>query len=95
MTQPCISTNKTQAFAEYIIDNVNRSHAGKYTCEVKNWLNTSLENRYEATSYVSTDVRIQCKFYLTTPAVLAPLSLVFRGPRFFRPGLGLGVGSRP
>ncbi|CAF1352673.1 unnamed protein product [Adineta steineri] len=59
LTQPCTLTNKTQTISEYIIPNVYRIHSGKYTCEVKNWLNTGSENRYEATTEVSTDVRIQ------------------------------------
>jgi hypothetical protein len=56
-TQTCTK----QTIAEYIIENVDRSHAGKYTCEVKNSLNTSLDNRYDGISYVSTDVRVKCK----------------------------------
>jgi hypothetical protein len=61
LTQPCSLTNRTQTVSEYIIPNVYRIHSGKYTCEVKNWLNTGSDNRYEATTQVSTDVLIQCK----------------------------------
>ena len=61
LTQPCSLINRTQTITEYIIPNVYRIHSGKYTCEVKNWLNTGFDNRYEATTQVSTDVRIQCK----------------------------------
>jgi len=55
--QSCTTLN----IAEYIIENINRSHAGKYTCEVKNLLNTSFDNQFNGISYVSTDVRVQCK----------------------------------
>ena len=61
LTQPCSLRNRTQTVSEYVIPNVYRIHSGKYTCEVKNWLNTGSNNRYEATTAVSTDVRIQCK----------------------------------
>ncbi len=44
---------KQENHSEYIIENVNRSHTGKYTCEVKNQLNEL--------SHISTDVRIQCE----------------------------------
>lgn len=60
-TQSCSLADRTQTIAEYFIPSVNRIHSGKYTCEVKNWLNTGLDDRYEATTHVSTDVRIQCK----------------------------------
>jgi hypothetical protein len=55
--QSCTTLN----IAEYIIENINRSHAGKYTCEVKNLLNTSFDNQFNGISYVSTVVRVQCK----------------------------------
>jgi hypothetical protein len=61
LTQPCSLINRTQTISEYFIPNVYRIHSGKYTCEVKNWLKTGFDNRYEATTQVSTDVRIQCK----------------------------------
>jgi len=64
LTQPCSLINRTQTITEYVIPNVYRIHSGKYTCEVKNWLNTGLNNRYEATTEVSTDVRIQCKKFV-------------------------------
>ncbi|CAF0814406.1 unnamed protein product [Adineta ricciae] len=59
LTQPCSLMNRTQTVSEYVIPSVYRIHSGKYTCEVKNWLNTGSNNRYEATTAVSTDVRIQ------------------------------------
>lgn len=62
LTQSCSAINRTPMIAEYFIPNVYRIHSGKYTCEVKNWLNTGLDNRYEATAEASTEVRIQCKF---------------------------------
>jgi hypothetical protein len=63
LTQSCSLINRTHAYTEYIIPNVYRIHSGKYTCEVKNWLNTGFYNRYEATTQVSTNVKIQCKIY--------------------------------
>ena len=57
ITQPCQLSNLT----EYIIENLDRSHAGKYTCEVRNWLNTSFSNQYEGITQISTDVRVQCR----------------------------------
>ena len=57
ITQAC-SKDKV---VEYRIENVDRLHAGKYTCEVKNSLNISYAQRYDGISVVSTDVRIQCK----------------------------------
>lgn len=60
-TQSCLSLNRTQPIAEYIIPHVYRTHSGKYTCEVMNWLNTGSDDRREATTQISTDVRIQCK----------------------------------
>ncbi len=53
ITQSCTA----QKIAEYILENIDRSHAGKYTCEVKNRLNDS----FDGISHVSTDVRVQCK----------------------------------
>ncbi|CAF1156523.1 unnamed protein product [Rotaria sordida] len=48
-----------QHIAEYIIENIDRSHAGKYTCEVRNSLNASLNKQYDGISHVSTNVRVQ------------------------------------
>lgn len=61
LTQSCMGGNQTQTIAEYHIPNVYRMHAGKYTCEVKNWLNQPFDQRYESTAQASTDVRVQCK----------------------------------
>ncbi|CAF3492851.1 unnamed protein product [Rotaria socialis] len=58
-TQACSLINRTYTIVEYTIPNVYRIHSGKYTCEVKNWLNTGFDNRREATTQISTDVRIQ------------------------------------
>ncbi|CAF2358063.1 unnamed protein product [Rotaria sp. Silwood2] len=58
-TQSCSLTNRTQTITEYIIPNVYRIHSGQYTCLVKNWLNTGFDNRHEATTEISTNVRIQ------------------------------------
>ncbi|CAF0721711.1 unnamed protein product [Rotaria sp. Silwood1] len=58
-TQSCSLTNRTQTITEYIIPNVYRIHSGKYTCQVKNWLYTGFDNRHEAITEISTDVRIQ------------------------------------
>ncbi|UJR26198.1 hypothetical protein I4U23_007541 [Adineta vaga] len=73
LTQPCSLINRTQTISEYIIPNVYRIHSGKYTCEVKNWLNTGNSNhRQEATTEASTDVRIQyAPFILNTIKKLA------------------------
>jgi len=56
-----IQSCTAQKITEYIIENIDRSNAGKYTCEVKNLLNTSFENQFDGISRVSTDVRVQCK----------------------------------
>lgn len=61
LTQSCTANNQTQTVVEYHLPRVYRIHSGKYTCEVKNWLNKELDSRAEATTEVSTDVRIQCK----------------------------------
>ena len=61
LTQSCTANNRTQIVAEYLLPRVYRIHSGKYTCEVKNWLNKDLDSRSEATAQVSTEVRIQCK----------------------------------
>jgi len=58
-TQGCTIQNQS----EYIINHIDRSQAGKYTCEVKNQFNSSSENQAEGISHVSTDVRIQCKSF--------------------------------
>lgn len=52
-----IQSCRNENFTEYIIENIDRSHAGKYTCEVKNLLN----NLYDGISQISTDVHVQCK----------------------------------
>ena len=57
ITQSCAVEN----LAEYTIEHVNRSHAGRYVCEVRNWLNTSLDQQYDGISHLSTDIRVQCK----------------------------------
>ena len=59
--QPCSALNSTHNIAEYRIENVSRLHAGKYSCEVRNWLHNSWQHRYEAMSTLSTEVRVQCK----------------------------------
>lgn len=62
VTQSCNALlNRTQTMAEYQIPQVYRIHSGKYTCEVKNWLNQDAESRYETTVQTSTEVRIKCK----------------------------------
>ncbi|CAF1597704.1 unnamed protein product, partial [Rotaria sp. Silwood1] len=53
------SCRQQQHIAEYIIENIDRSHAGIYICEVKNLLNISLDKQYDGISNISTDVRIQ------------------------------------
>ncbi|CAF1677276.1 unnamed protein product, partial [Didymodactylos carnosus] len=53
-----LSCSTNQNFSEYTIPAVYRLHFGKYTCEVKNWLNTGTD-RKEAVSNVSSDVWIQ------------------------------------
>lgn len=58
-SRPCTK----QFLAEYIIERVDRSHAGRYICEVKNLLNTSFDQQYDGISRVSTDVRVQCKVF--------------------------------
>lgn len=57
-TQPC---KQQQHISEYVIENVDRTHSGKYTCEVRNWLNTTLGRQQHGISRVSTDVHVQCK----------------------------------
>ena len=52
-SEPCTKQNQS----EYVVDNIDRLQAGKYTCEVKNRLN----NNADGISQISTDVRIQCK----------------------------------
>jgi hypothetical protein len=59
ITQPCQTPN----IAEYMIENLDRTHAGTYTCEVRNWLNTSFHNQSNAIAQISTDVRVQCKTF--------------------------------
>ncbi|CAF3212195.1 unnamed protein product [Rotaria sp. Silwood2] len=49
---------KQQNIAEYLIENIDRTHTGKYICEVRNSLNTSLDKQYDGISRVSTDVRV-------------------------------------
>lgn len=56
-----IQSCSKQNLAEYFIENIDRSQAGKYTCEVKNLLNTNFGNQLNGISTVSTDVRVQCK----------------------------------
>ena len=51
--QSCTIRNQS----EYIIDHIDRSQAGKYTCEVRN----RLSNNSEGISQISTDVQVQCK----------------------------------
>ncbi|CAF3607707.1 unnamed protein product [Adineta steineri] len=58
--QPC-TKNK---IAEYIIENIDRSQAGKYTCEVKNLLHTSFINEYDGISVISTYVQVQYAPYI-------------------------------
>jgi hypothetical protein len=61
-TQSCTMLNQTQIIVDYHIAQVYRFHSGKYTCEVKNWLNKDMDSRYEATAHISSHVRIQCKY---------------------------------
>jgi hypothetical protein len=56
--------------AEYIIENIDRSLAGNYTCEVRNLLNTTFENPFDGISYVTTDVRVQCKKFQILKIIL-------------------------
>ncbi|UJR22794.1 hypothetical protein I4U23_025826 [Adineta vaga] len=55
ITQACTKDK----FTEYIIEKIDRSHAGKYICEVRNSLNTTFSNQYDGISIASTDVRVQ------------------------------------
>lgn len=57
-SQSCIaSQNRT----EYLIENIDRAHAGKYTCEVRNRLDINSNQQLDGIAQVSTDVRVQCK----------------------------------
>lgn len=58
--QPCPIYNATHTFAEYRLEQISRSQAGKYTCEVHNG------NDDDAKSMISTNVHVQCKMIRDT-----------------------------
>lgn len=47
--------------SEYLIEHIDRSHRGRYTCEVRNRLNTNTQQQMDGIAQISTDVRVQCK----------------------------------
>jgi hypothetical protein len=61
LTRSCSDGNRLTTIDEYRVDNVSRWHAGNYRCQVSNWLSNGTNDRYEAVSFASTDVSIQCR----------------------------------
>ncbi|CAF3452190.1 unnamed protein product [Rotaria socialis] len=60
LTQSC----QQKKADEYDIPKSSRSHAGKYTCEVRNLLNTTFRTQQHGVSRVSTDVYLQYAPYI-------------------------------
>ena len=56
------SCTNNQNQSEYRIENLDRSHAGRYTCEVRNRLDIDSQQPMDGLAQVSTDVRVQCKY---------------------------------
>ncbi|CAF3969510.1 unnamed protein product [Rotaria magnacalcarata] len=96
LTQSC----QQQKADEYNIPKSNRSHAGKYTCEVRNLLNTTFHTQQHGVSRVSTDVYLQLPTsYALTPGLYRcvatnmfgqhEFSIQFQRPSFPDPPTGL------